>query len=63
MVGIGGMLGSLVSMVFAQSAGFILQATGSYWSLFLVCGFVYLVALAIIHLLVPRMEPLVALQG
>ena len=58
-VGIGGMLGSLVSMLFAQSAGFILQATGSYWSLFLMCGFVYLVALLIIHFLVPRMEPLV----
>ena len=61
-VGIGGMLGSLVSMLFSQSAGFILQATGSYWSLFLICGFAYLVALAVIHLLVPRMQPVTALQ-
>jgi len=58
-VGLGAMFGSLTAMVFAQSTGFILQKTGSYWPLFLSCGFAYLIALVIMHLLVPRMEPAV----
>ena len=56
-VGLGAMFGSVSAMVFAQSTGFVLEKTGSYWSLFLICGFAYLVALAIMHALVPRMEP------
>jgi ACS family hexuronate transporter-like MFS transporter len=56
-VGLGGMFGSIASMVFAQSAGFILQTTGSYWSLFALAGSAYLVALAIMHLLIPGLQP------
>ncbi|MEI8233999.1 MAG: MFS transporter [Verrucomicrobiota bacterium] len=56
-VGLGSMFGSLAAMLFAQSTGFVLAKTGSYWGLFLLCGFSYLVALAIMHILVPRMKP------
>ena len=56
-VGLGGTFGSLTAMVFSQSAGTILQKTGSYWSLFIIAGSSYMVALGIIHLLTPRMQP------
>ena len=56
-VGLGGTFGSLTAMVFSQSAGTILQKTGSYWSLFLIAGSSYIVALGIIHLLTPRLQP------
>ncbi len=56
-VGIGGTLGAIGGMMVATAAGFILEVTGSYWSLFIMAGSLYLVALAIIHLLVPRLEP------
>lgn len=56
-VGLGAMFGSLTAIAFAQATGFILQATGSYWSLFVVCGCAYLLAFVIIHLLIPRMHP------
>jgi MFS transporter, ACS family, hexuronate transporter len=56
-VGLGGMFGSLAAMLFSQSAGFILQTTGSYWSLFAMAAGAYLVALAIMNALVPRMTP------
>jgi ACS family hexuronate transporter-like MFS transporter len=56
-VGIGAMFGSITSMIFAQSTGFILQSTGSYWSLFLIASGAYVTALGIIHLLVPDYRP------
>jgi ACS family hexuronate transporter-like MFS transporter len=52
-VGVGAMFGSVMAILFAESTGRILEATGNYGSLFLMCGFAYLVALTIIHLLVP----------
>jgi ACS family hexuronate transporter-like MFS transporter len=55
-VGLGLMFGSLASMVFAQSAGFILQTTGSYWSLFAIAGSAYLVALGLMHAVLPKLE-------
>lgn len=57
-VGLGAMFGSVAAIVFAQATGLILQATGSYWSLFFVCGCAYLLAFFIIHALVPRMQPI-----
>lgn len=51
------MFGSIAAMVFSPSAGFILQTTGSYWSLFAVAGSAYLLALAVMHALTPRMTP------
>jgi len=56
-VGIGGMAGALAAMAFAESAGFILEKTGSYWSLFAISGCAYLVALGAIHLLAPTLAP------
>ena len=56
-VGLGGMFGSITAMAFAQSAGLILQATGSYWPLFIISGSAYLIALAIIQVLIPDMKP------
>jgi ACS family hexuronate transporter-like MFS transporter len=56
-VGLGGMFGSIAAMAFSQSAGMILQATGSYWVLFIIAGSAYLLALAIMQLLIPTMKP------
>lgn len=56
-VGLGGMFGSIAAMVFSQSAGLILEKTGSYWSLFAIAAGAYVAALAIMHALVPRMTP------
>jgi ACS family hexuronate transporter-like MFS transporter len=56
-IGLGGMFGSVAAMVFSQSAGFILEATGSYWTLFVIAGSSYLVAFTLIQVLVPKMNP------
>jgi MFS transporter, ACS family, hexuronate transporter len=56
-IGIGGTMGAIGGMFVATAAGFILEFTGSYYSLFLIAGSMYLIALLIIHLLVPRLEP------
>ena len=37
-VGLGGMAGALAAMAFSESTGFILEATGSYWSLFAIAS-------------------------
>lgn len=56
-VGIGGMAGSIGGMLMAKGVGYVLQWTGSYRLPLLYAGIVYLVALGIIQLLVPNMEP------
>jgi ACS family hexuronate transporter-like MFS transporter len=56
-VGLGGMFGSLAAVAFSQSAGLILQSTGSYWTLFIMAGSAYLLALIIMQLLIPHMKP------
>ena len=56
-IGIGGTVGALGGMFVATAAGYVLEITGSYYSLFLIAGSMYLIALAVIHLLVPRLEP------
>jgi ACS family hexuronate transporter-like MFS transporter len=53
-VGLGGMMAAVTAMAFSESAGFILEKTGSYWPLFAMAGCAYIVALVVIHLLVPR---------
>src|SRR4028119_389128 len=55
-VGIGGTLGAVGGILMAQYAGRMLDATGSYLPMFIIAGSAYLVALLVIHLLVPRME-------
>jgi ACS family hexuronate transporter-like MFS transporter len=56
-VGFGGMMGAIGGMLIAKLTGYILDASGSYVPVFLMAAFAYVVALAIIHLLVPRLEP------
>ena len=56
-VGLGGMAGALTAMVFSESTGFILEKTGSYWTLFALASSAYLAALALIHWLSPQMQP------
>src|SRR5919197_493424 len=56
-VGIGGTAGAVGGMVIAKITGYILQTTGSYLPVFIIAGTTYLVALGIIHLPVPKLEP------
>ena len=56
-VGIGGMLGAVGGMIMSPLVGWILDKTGSYVPIFIIAASAYLVALGIIHLLVPRLEP------
>ncbi|MDQ3180395.1 MAG: MFS transporter [Acidobacteriota bacterium] len=56
-VGIGGMAGAIGGMLIAKVAGYLLEFTGSYVPLFIFAASAYLVALLVIHLLVPRLEP------
>ena len=55
--GFGGMCGAVGGMCIATFVGHLLQWTGSYLWPFIIAGSAYLLALAVIHALVPRMEP------
>jgi MFS transporter, ACS family, hexuronate transporter len=56
-VGIGGFAGAMGGFFMNLGAGWLKQHTGSYVVMFTIAGFAYLLALLIIHLLVPRLEP------
>jgi MFS transporter, ACS family, aldohexuronate transporter len=56
-MGIGGMGGAIGGIVIAQTAGRILQLTGSYHTLFVLAASAYPIALAVIHWLSPRLAP------
>jgi MFS transporter, ACS family, hexuronate transporter len=56
-VGIGGMAGAVGGMLMAKIVGYVLQWTGSYMIPFFIAGSAYLLALAIIQVLSPRLEP------
>jgi len=56
-VGLGGMAGAIGGMLIAKLTGYLLQVTGSYVPVFLMAAFAYLTALAVIHVLAPRLEP------
>jgi ACS family hexuronate transporter-like MFS transporter len=57
--GIGGMAGAVGGMLVAKVVGWILDATGkNYLVPFLMAGCSYLVALAIIHIVLPKLEPM-----
>jgi MFS transporter, ACS family, aldohexuronate transporter len=56
-VGLGGMFGSIGALLIAKITGYVLQWTGSYLPLFTIAGSAYVVALAAIHFLTPRLEP------
>jgi ACS family hexuronate transporter-like MFS transporter len=57
-VGIGGFGGARAGWAVQRSTGQLLQATGGdYTKIFYVCGTAYVIALVIIHLLIPKTEP------
>jgi MFS transporter, ACS family, hexuronate transporter len=56
-VGLGGFAGAVGGMLIAKITGYILEASGSYVPIFFMAAFAYLSALVVIHLLVPRLEP------
>lgn len=56
-VGIGGMAGSVGGMILQASVGLIVYYTNSYFSVFIIAASAYLIALLIIHLLAPKLEP------
>jgi MFS transporter, ACS family, aldohexuronate transporter len=56
-VGFGGMAGAVGGMLIAKLTGFILEKTGSYLPVFIIAGFAYLAALAIVQVLSPKLEP------
>jgi sugar phosphate permease len=57
-VGIGGMAGALGGATMAVATGYILQSTGQNYSIvFTIAGTLYLIALLVIHLLAPNLEP------
>ncbi|RAK56899.1 MFS transporter [Phenylobacterium deserti] len=56
-IGIGGMLGAIGGMAMSKYAGYVLEQIGTYTPIFIVAGSAYLVALLVVHLLTPKMEP------
>jgi MFS transporter, ACS family, hexuronate transporter len=56
-VGLGGFAGAVSGALVSTGVGYLLQATGSYALLFAIAGAMYLIALGVIHALVPRLTP------
>ena len=56
-VGIGGFFGAMGGFFMNLGAGWLKQNQGSYVTMFTIAAFAYLVALLVMHLLVPRLEP------
>jgi MFS family permease len=57
-VGVGGMAGAIGGATMAVATGYILESTGgNYMAIFFAVGPLYLIALALIHLLAPRLQP------
>jgi len=54
-VGIGGTVGAIGGMMMAKFTGYVLQTTGSYTLIFAVAGSTYLIAIAVVHLLSPKL--------
>ena len=57
-VGFGGFAGAMGGVAFQRFTGWVLQRNpGAYGTVFLICGLAYVVALALMHLIVPRLQP------
>ena len=56
-VGIGGMVGAIGGMAMAKYAGWVLDTIGTYTPIFIIAGSAYLLALGVVHLLSPKLEP------
>lgn len=58
-IGIGGFAGASTGFFFQRYTGWILQRNhNDYRPVFIICGSAYVVAFLLIHLLVPRLEPI-----
>ncbi|UAJ09031.1 MFS transporter [Polymorphobacter megasporae] len=55
-IGIGSAAGAVGGMIMAKSVGAILESIGSYQPIFIWASSIYLVALLIVHLLLPRLR-------
>lgn len=55
-VGFGTLLGTISGMFISKMVGYILQTTGSYVPVFVLAGTTYLIALAFVQALAPRLE-------
>lgn len=58
-VGIGGFAGAMGGFFMNLGAGWLKQNTGSYEIMFAIAAVIYLIALLVMHLLVPKLEPAV----
>jgi ACS family hexuronate transporter-like MFS transporter len=56
-VGIGGFAGAIGGFILQLTAGWLKQFTGNYITMFAIAGSAYLIALSVIHALIPRIEP------
>jgi ACS family hexuronate transporter-like MFS transporter len=56
-VGIGGFFGAMGGVLMNLGSGWLRDNTGSYSVMFIIAGVAYLVALLIIHIIVPKLEP------
>jgi ACS family hexuronate transporter-like MFS transporter len=56
-VGFGGFAGAMGGFLMNLGAGWFRENQGSYTTMFMVAGVAYLVAIAAMHLLAPRLEP------
>jgi len=56
-IGFAGMAGAVGGMLIAKITGYVLEATGSYVPVFLIAASAYLVTLLVVHLIVPRLDP------
>ena len=56
-VGLGGFAGAVGGMLISTFTGFLLESTGSYVPVFIMAGSAYLLALAVVHGLAPRLAP------
>jgi ACS family hexuronate transporter-like MFS transporter len=56
-VGIGGTAGAVGGMLIAKIVGYLLQQTGSYLVPFVFAGTAYLIALGVMQVIVPRLQP------
>ena len=57
-VGLGGTISAIASMGFSYLVGSILQGSGVYDKILLMCGSAYLIALLIFHVVVPKIHPI-----
>ena len=58
-VGFGGMTGSIGGVILQATVGYVKDYTGSYFAVFVIAASAYVIALAIMHILTPKLEPAV----